>query len=63
MTADIRNMQQVMEKFPRNKHCKVQLKELIERRKKCLKYLRKWDYKRFEWLLEKLDLIYRPPPR
>jgi small subunit ribosomal protein S15 len=63
MTADIRNMQQVMEEFPRDKRCKVRLKELIERRKRWLKFLRRWDYKRFEWLLEKLDLVYKSPPR
>lgn len=63
MTADIRNFQQLMEEFPRDKRCKVQLKELIDRRKKWLKFLRKWDYKRFEWLLEKLDLVYKPAPR
>ena len=63
MTAGIRNIQQVMEDFPRNKTAKVNLKELIDRRKKFLKYLRRWDYKRFEWLLEKLNLVYKPPPR
>jgi small subunit ribosomal protein S15 len=63
MTADIRNLQQIMEEYPRDKRCKVQLKELIDVRKKWLKYLRCWDYKRFEWLLEKLDLVYKPPPR
>jgi len=62
MTADIRNMQQIMEQFPKDKRRKVKLKELIERRKKWLKFLRKWDYKRFEWLLERLNLVYKPPP-
>lgn len=62
MTADIRNLQQIMEEFPRDKRCKVRLKELIDVRKKWLKYLRCWDYRRFEWLLEKLDLVYKPPP-
>ncbi|PSN34888.1 28S ribosomal protein S15 [Blattella germanica] len=62
MTAGIRNMQQLMEEFPRDRRTKVKLKELIDRRKKYLKYMRRWDYKRFEWLLEKLNLVYRPPP-
>lgn len=62
MTAQIRYLQQVMEDFPRDKRCKVCLKELIDKRKKRLKFLRQWDYKRFEWLLEKLDLVYKPPP-
>jgi hypothetical protein len=36
MTADIRNMQQIMEQFPKDKRRKVKLKELIERHKKRL---------------------------
>lgn len=55
-------MQDQMEKFPRNKVMKVELKEMIDKRKKFLGYVRKWDYKKFEWLIEKLDLLYRPYP-
>lgn len=55
-------MQEVLERFPRNKKLKVNLKELIDQRKKHLKYLRRWDYKRFEWLLENLNIIYKPAP-
>jgi len=65
MTAKIRSMQDFMLLSPKNKKNKrekVKLKELIDKRKKFLRYLRKWDYKRFEWLLEKLDIIYRPYP-
>uniref|UniRef100_A0ABK9NFY1 Small ribosomal subunit protein uS15m n=1 Tax=Glossina morsitans morsitans TaxID=37546 RepID=A0ABK9NFY1_GLOMM len=62
MTATIRCFQEHMAQHPRDKRIKVQLKELIEKRKKFLKYLRRWDYRRFEWILEKLDLIYKPPP-
>ncbi|XP_054738978.1 28S ribosomal protein S15, mitochondrial [Anastrepha obliqua] len=62
MTVRIRSMQQELEQFPRNNKLKVALKELIEKRKKFLKYLRRWDYRRFEWMLEKLDLVYKPPP-
>lgn len=40
----------------------MQLKELIDKRKKYLKNLRKTDYKKFEWVLEKLDIVYKPPP-
>ncbi|EFA03294.1 small ribosomal subunit protein uS15m [Tribolium castaneum] len=61
-TAIIRAYQDLMEKFPRNKVMKVVLKEMIDRRKKKLKYLRRWDYKRFEWLLEALKIVYKPPP-
>lgn len=62
MTATIRCYQNRMEEFPQDLKIKVKLKELIEKRKKFLKYLRRWDYRRFEWILEKLDLIYKPPP-
>ena len=62
MTATIRRFQQHMEQHPRDKRIKVSLKELIDKRKKFLKYLRRWDYRRFEWILEKLDLVYKPPP-
>jgi len=55
-------MQVVMDKFPRNKIVKVELKELIDKRKKFLTKLRRWDYKRFEWILEKLDLVYKAYP-
>jgi small subunit ribosomal protein S15 len=62
MTVKIRRLQGHMELCPKDKKSKVVLKELIEQRKKFLKYLRRWDYKKFEWLLEKLNIIYRPPP-
>ncbi|XP_045471328.1 28S ribosomal protein S15, mitochondrial [Harmonia axyridis] len=61
-TGVIRAWQEVMERFPRNKRLKVHLKELIDKRKKYLRYLRRWDYKRFEWLLENLNLSYKPMP-
>lgn len=62
MTVTIRRFQEHMENFPRDKKIKVDLKELIDKRKKFLKYLRRWDYKRFEWVLEKLDLVFKPHP-
>lgn len=62
MTARIRHLQEYMEKHPRNKRSKVYLKELIDKRKRFLRYLRGWDYKRFEWALEKLDIVYKPYP-
>ncbi|RZB39093.1 Ribosomal S15 domain containing protein [Asbolus verrucosus] len=61
-TGIIRAFQELMERFPRDKRLKVKLKELIDKRKKHLKYLRRWDYKRFEWLIEVLNLVYKPPP-
>lgn len=27
-----------------------------------MKYLRRWDYKKFEWLLETLNIEYKPAP-
>lgn len=62
MTARIRALQEVIEINPRNRKVKVPLKELIDKRKKYLSYIRKWDYRRFEWILEKLNIIYRPYP-
>lgn len=62
MTTNIRSFQEIMEEYPRNKVLKVKLKELIDKRKKFLKYLRRWDYKRFEWIIEKLDIVYKSPP-
>ncbi|XP_055618972.1 28S ribosomal protein S15, mitochondrial [Toxorhynchites rutilus septentrionalis] len=62
MTAQIRSLQDVMERFPRQSAAKVHLKELIDKRKRFLRYLRRWDYRRFEYILEKLDLVYKPYP-
>lgn len=62
MTVKIRSYQQYMELYPRNKKMKILVKELVDKRKKYLKYLRRWDYPRFEYMLEKLDIIYKPPP-
>lgn len=62
MTANIRSLQGNMELYPRNKKMQVVTKELIDKRKKFLRHLRRWDYKRFEWILEKLDLVYKAYP-
>lgn len=55
-------MQEHQARFPRNMALKCILKELIDKRKKYLRILRIWDYKRFEWLIEQLDIVYRPYP-
>lgn len=55
-------MQVLVDKYPRGKKRKIFLQELIDKRKKKLKLLRQSDYKRFEWLIEQLDLIYKPLP-
>lgn len=62
MTAKIRYLQHVVATKPRNGATNKFLKEMIEKRQKTLKWLRRWDYKRYEWLLEKLDLEYKPRP-
>lgn len=55
-TGNIRAMQEFMERFPSSKHVKIRLQELIDKRNKRLKYLRQWDYKKFEWLIEQLNI-------
>lgn len=62
MTGSIRALQEIVQNYPHNKKLKVKLKELIEKRQKHLRFLRQWDYKRFEWVLENLDIIYKPHP-
>ena len=46
----------------RNRRLGHILKSMVDHRRALLRYLRERDYKKFEWLLEKLDLYYRPRP-
>ncbi|XP_043277785.1 28S ribosomal protein S15, mitochondrial [Venturia canescens] len=62
MTAEILYLQDHLAVYSHDKQTKFFLKELIEKRKKFLGKLRRWDYKRFEWILEKLNLTYKPNP-
>lgn len=62
MTSRIRNWQNLMEKDKKNTIIKVKLQKMIDKRKKFLKHLRRMDYKRFEWLIERLGILFRPPP-
>lgn len=62
LTMIIRRLQQHIEDHPYDRRNKVVLKELIEKRTKRLKELRRSDYKCFEWVLENLSLIYKPRP-
>ncbi|XP_075983887.1 28S ribosomal protein S15, mitochondrial [Anticarsia gemmatalis] len=62
LTAQIRYLQDNMDKFPRNSKMKQYVQERIDRRKKLLKFLRQYDYKKFEWLLEKLNIEYKAHP-
>lgn len=62
ITAQIRCLQDVLEKCSKNKVAKVAAQELIDKRKKLLKFLRRYDYKKYEWLLEKLNIEYKLHP-
>ncbi|XP_053995500.1 28S ribosomal protein S15, mitochondrial [Hylaeus anthracinus] len=62
MTSEILYFQQFMKEYPRNVIMKVYLKELIDKRRKFLNDLRKWDYKRFEWVLERMNLVFKATP-
>ncbi|CAK9805640.1 28S ribosomal protein S15, mitochondrial [Anthophora plagiata] len=62
MTSEIHDLQKYIQEHPRNKKANVLLKELIEKRKRFLRLLRSWDYRRFEWILERLNLVYKPEP-
>lgn len=59
MTHKIQHLQECFSKNPTSKPLKVYLKELIDKRKKLLKRLRVWDYKRYEWVLGRLNLIFK----
>lgn len=62
MTSDIHQLQEHLVEYPKNVEVKVKLLETIAKRKKLLKLLRQCDYRRFEWILEKLNLVYTPTP-
>ncbi|CAD6227358.1 GSCOCG00006127001-RA-CDS [Cotesia congregata] len=62
MTSEILYLQEYLTERPRDKKTKVFLKELIDKRRKLLGRLRKWDYRRFEWVLEKMNLKFKPHP-
>ncbi|XP_026314302.1 28S ribosomal protein S15, mitochondrial [Hyposmocoma kahamanoa] len=62
LTGHIRCLQQTMEKFPREMKAKKTVQELIDKRKKLLKFLRQYDYKKFEWLIDQLNIEYKGHP-
>ncbi|KAL0818328.1 hypothetical protein ABMA28_008810 [Loxostege sticticalis] len=62
ITGHIRCLQLTMEKYPKNVKAKQTCQELIDRRKQLLKFLRQYDYKKFEWILEKLNIEYKGHP-
>lgn len=61
-TSQIHDLQEFLKEYPRDSKAKVSMKEAIDKRRKWLKHMRTWDYRRFEWILEKLNLIYKPLP-
>jgi len=63
-TVKIRNLQQyLINMWPyKNQPCKHQLTHLVTARRKALGRMRQNDYKKYEWLLEKLNLLYKPQP-
>lgn len=63
MTARIRYLQNVVNTSKCRGKILVFTKQLIDRRYMVLRRLRNWDYKRFEWILEKLDIEFKPRPQ
>lgn len=62
MTSDIYQLREHLTENPKNTSMKVKFLETIAKRRKMLKCLRQRDYRRFEWILEKLNLVYKPIP-
>jgi len=69
MTVEIRNHQAAITQLherptgrKRNQARKHDLDVLISHRRKMLSYLRERDYQKFEWLLETLNIVYKPRP-
>jgi len=67
MTVGIRNDQeQLSEEFKKlgkwNKKRAISVKNRVRTRLVLLKWLRQRDYKKFEWLLETLNIVYKPRP-
>lgn len=63
LTSQIHILRDMYYKDPKNGRIKTLLKESIEKRTKLLAKLRKVDYRCFEYLLEKLNLVFKPLPR
>jgi len=63
-TIKIRNIQhELIHLYPyKNQPVKHVLTHKISHRRCLLRALREKDYKKYEWLLEKLNLIYKPMP-
>lgn len=64
LTVRIRSMQHALiQQWPyKNQPMKHSLTHRVSARRELLRRLREQDYKRYEWLLEKLNLLYKPMP-
>jgi len=64
-TVKIRNWQHMLiQMWPyKNQPIKHKLTFTIAARRAALERLRKTDYKKYEWILEKLNLFYKPVPK
>jgi len=65
LTVKIRNWQHMLiELYPyKNQPVKHCLTYTIAARRNALEKIRKEDYKKYEWILEKLNLFYKPVPK
>merc|ERR1712062_97783 len=63
-TIRIRNLQQhLYDLYPyKNQPVKHVLTHQITSRRRNIRNLRELDYKKYEWLLERLNLLYKPQP-
>lgn len=62
LTARIRFLQQLLEKDPYNKPKRKLANELVQKRYSFLLKLRRSDFKKFEWVLEQLNITFKPLP-
>ena len=63
LTVRIRNAQAAMERDEdRDPNLRHRTKIFVDHRRVLLRTLREKDVKKFEWLLEKLNIVYKPRP-
>uniref|UniRef100_V5HR36 Small ribosomal subunit protein uS15m n=1 Tax=Ixodes ricinus TaxID=34613 RepID=V5HR36_IXORI len=61
-TFRIRRLKEVLAAFPKRKEVKTDLCHAIHSRNKMLKYLRRWDRERFDFVTQKLQISFTPAP-
>jgi hypothetical protein len=65
LTVKIRNLQYILQNdeiIRRNGGFRKACKEMTDKRKQYLNRLRNLDYKKFEWLIYNLSILYKPTP-